>query len=68
MNAANTELAPPAAAEGGAHDRGQSGHPGVAAAIELLGSLDGRPLGEHPDVYAAIHERLSEALASVDDA
>jgi hypothetical protein len=36
-------------------------------ASEVLDSLAGRPLAEHPDAYEQVHRDLSEALASIDD-
>jgi hypothetical protein len=40
----------------------------AAVAAALLDSLASRPLAEHPDAYEQVHEHLSEALASIDDA
>lgn len=42
--------------------------PAVAETLELLDSLAGRPLADHPDVYQRAHTRLQQALAEIDDA
>lgn len=42
--------------------------PGEAARLDLLDSLDTRPLHEHADVYQQLHADLQAALAEIDSA
>ena len=39
----------------------------VEAALELLGTLDDRPLDEHLEVYGRAHGLLQDALAGLDE-
>ncbi|MGF1431921.1 hypothetical protein [Kitasatospora sp. LaBMicrA B282] len=44
-----------------------TGHPGVDAALGLLGRLDGVPTTEHAAVYENVQQSLSTILGSLDD-
>jgi hypothetical protein len=37
-------------------------HPGLALALQQIGDLDSRPLAEHHDRLAAVHEVLHDVL------
>lgn len=45
-----------------------TGDPRVDAAVALLGELGARPVAEHVEIYADVHRRLQDLLASVDSA
>ncbi|TDD20684.1 hypothetical protein E1218_22190 [Kribbella turkmenica] len=57
-------------AEDGAPDAAADGderaHPLVEETMGRLGELRDRPVGEHADVYADLHERLQSALVEAD--
>ena len=40
----------------------------VDAALALLDGLDERPVGEHVEVFDAVHRSLQDALAALDEA
>jgi hypothetical protein len=39
----------------------------VAVALAKLDALEGRPVGEHVEVYDEVHRLLQDALASLDE-
>ncbi len=41
---------------------------GVDAAVALLDGLQERPVGEHVEVFDAVHRGLQDALATLDEA
>lgn len=45
-----------------------TGDPRVDAAVARLGELGGRPVAEHAEIYADVHRRLQDLLASADSA
>ena len=45
-----------------------TGEPRVDAALDRLAELDATPVGEHVEVFADIHARLTGALADLGDA
>ena len=42
--------------------------PAVAAALDRLETLEGRPVAEHVEVFDAVHRHLQDALATLDEA
>ncbi len=42
--------------------------PAVAAALRRLDGLEGRPVGEHVEVFDEVHRLLQDALATLDEA
>ena len=40
----------------------------VDAAVALLDGLDDKPVGEHVEVFDAVHRSLQDALATLDEA
>ncbi len=48
--------------------RGSAVPPGVAQALARLTGLDGRPVGEHVEVFDGVHRLLQDALATLDEA
>jgi hypothetical protein len=40
----------------------------VERALELLDGLDGKPVGEHVEVFDQVHRSLQDALATLDEA
>jgi hypothetical protein len=40
----------------------------LSARLEVLSTLDGRPLDEHADVYQQLHAELQATLAEIDSA
>lgn len=40
----------------------------LATRLEVLTTLDGRPLDEHADVYQQLHAELQATLAEIDSA
>ncbi|HZX07178.1 hypothetical protein [Kribbella sp.] len=49
-----------------AYGEGEGGHPLVEETMGRLDSLRDRPVGEHGEVYADLHERLQSALVEAD--
>lgn len=47
-------------------EEGERGHPLVEETMERLEDLRGRPVSEHAEVYADLHERLQSALAEAE--
>jgi hypothetical protein len=47
-------------------EEGERGHPLVEETMERLEDLRGRPVSEHGEVYADLHERLQSALAEAE--
>ena len=43
-----------------------TGHSDVDLALGRLRELGERPTGAHPDLYDAVHQRLQEVLAQID--
>ncbi len=41
---------------------------GPSDVTQALAGLDGRPLAEHVEVFDAVHRRLQDALATIDEA
>lgn len=41
--------------------------PAVAEALQALAGVTDRPLEEHVDVFDAVHRRLQDALAALDE-
>jgi hypothetical protein len=57
----------PAEADDAVRDEdGERGHPLVEETMARLDELRDRPVGEHADVYADLHERLQSALVEAD--
>jgi hypothetical protein len=46
--------------------RSEDGHPLVEETMDRLDSLRDRPVGDHAEVYADLHERLQSALVEAD--
>jgi hypothetical protein len=49
-----------------AEPQGEAGHPLVEEVMGRLHDLREKPVGEHADVYADLHERLQTALVEAD--
>jgi hypothetical protein len=47
-------------------DQADGGHPLVEETMERLDGLRDRPVSEHAEVYADLHERLQTALVEAD--
>lgn len=56
----------PAAIACGSSDVPAEGPPGLDI-TEQLAALRDRPVEEHPELYEAIHQRLGDVLAGIDD-
>lgn len=50
----------------GSGDEGERGHPLVEETMERLEDLRDRPVSEHAEVYADLHDRLQSALAEAE--
>ncbi|MFF0271015.1 hypothetical protein [Kribbella sp. NPDC004536] len=53
-------------AETSAYEDGEAGHPLVEETMGRLDELRDRPVSEHGEVYADLHERLQSALVEAD--
>ena len=59
---------PPVPASPSADQPGGQVPAGVAAALARLDELEGRPVGEHVEVFDGVHRLLQDSLATLDEA